>query len=86
MFYHLLKRQNHSVFEFGAVGETENRIGEGVEDFEEIGAVDSGICCFFWECKQIQIYFRDGNGPWGAAWKNWGEAMELFRNCEVLGK
>jgi len=27
------------VFEFGAVGETENRVGEGVEDFEEMGWV-----------------------------------------------
>jgi len=39
------------VFEFGAIGETENRVGEGVKDSQEMGAVDSGIRCFFEECK-----------------------------------
>jgi len=39
------------VFEFGAVGEAENRVGKEVEDFEEMGAVDSGIFCFLGECK-----------------------------------
>ena len=51
-FYHLLNRRNlYFVFEFGAVGETEKRAEEGVEDFEKMGAVDSGICCFCGECK-----------------------------------
>jgi len=36
--------ETYLVFEFGAVGETENHVGEGVEGFEEMGAVDSGIC------------------------------------------
>jgi len=43
--------KTYFVFEFGAVSETENRVGEGVKDFKEMGAVDSVICCFFWECK-----------------------------------
>jgi len=38
------------------VGERENRIGEGIKDFEEMGVVDGGICCFFGECKLIQIW------------------------------
>jgi len=43
--------ETYIVFEFGAVGETENCVGGGLEDFEEMGAIDSGICCFFGECK-----------------------------------
>jgi len=30
-------------FEFGAIGETEDSVGKGVEDFEEMGVIDSGI-------------------------------------------
>ena len=43
--------KTYFVFEFGAVGETENRVGEGVKDFEKMGAIDSGIRCFLGECK-----------------------------------
>ena len=72
MFHRLLNRRN--LLCFGAVGETENRVGEGVEDFKE-GAVDSPHSLFF-QGVQVNSYLFPGR-EWPMEGKIGGKAMEL---------
>ena len=47
---------------------------EEVKDFEEMGAVNSGICLFFFGGGASKFRFISGTGMahGGAAWKNCG--------------
>jgi len=42
-----------------------------------MGAVDSGICCFLGSASKFRFISETGIAHGGAAWKNWGDAMEL---------
>jgi len=63
--------ETYFVVKFGAVHETENRVGKEVKDFKEMGAVDSGIC-FLRSASKSRFISETRMIHGGSAWKNWG--------------